>query len=198
MGPPIIPLLALTGVCYFSLRTSEDNDYGLQSPIDFRHFSGLQTVELGLGRCVALLDLALLQSTEVISISDHSDFPVAALKNILDVGSERFLPWLRRLELDIMELDNYGNCGRRFNYKQSVERRNPDKTFQPHKSWWQPNWSNNITYEGLLDLFELAAARNVSVDGRIFEAYHKQKDYNEYLDVIATAKAKWLATGKLI
>jgi len=198
LGPPIIPLLALPGLRYFSFRASEGNDYGLQSPIDLRHFSRLQTVELGLGRCVASLDLALPQSTEVISISDHSDFPVAALKNILDVGSERFLPWLRRLELDIMELDNYGNCGRRFNYKQSVERRNPDKTFQPHKSWWQPNWSNNITYEGLLDLFELAAARNVSVDGRIFEAYHKQKDYNEYLDVIATAKAKWLATGKLI
>jgi len=102
LGPPIIPLLALTGVCYFSLRASEGNDYGLQSPIDFRHFSGLQTVELGLGRCVASLDLALLQSTEVISIPDHSDFPVAALKKFLNVGSKRHLPLLRNMELDIM------------------------------------------------------------------------------------------------
>jgi len=126
----------------------------------------------------------------VIVISDHSDFPVASLKKFLGAGSKRYLPLRQRLEQNIMELSNYGKVGRSYNFKKSIECRNPGRTFQPHMSWQPPIWSSNIIYEKSVDLFELAAARDVAVDGRICEAIRIQQFYSRHLDVITAAKTK--------
>ena len=54
MGASIVPLLELPGLIFFSFRASEGNDYGLQSPIDLRHFSRLPSVQLALRRSISL------------------------------------------------------------------------------------------------------------------------------------------------
>lgn len=193
LGAPTIPQLGLTELRSLSFRAGGDSDYGLHSPFDLRHLPRLQHVELGLGRCAPSLNLLLPQSVEVLRIADHTDFPVATLRRYLDAGSNRFQPSLRRLELDILDYNDYGGCGRQFNLKQSVSRRNPDATFRLHKNWHQPARSSNILYEELISLLEMAATRGVVVSGGVLRAINIQQSYDNQLDIIAAPKTRTVA-----
>ncbi len=192
------PQLALPELRSLSFRAGGGNDYALHSPIDLRHLPRLQHVELGLGQCAPSLELLLPQTAEVLQIADHTDFPVATPRRYLDASSNRFLPLLRRLDLDIMDYNGYGNCGQQFNLKQSVSRRSAEATFGLHRSWRQPAWSSNILYKQLMSLWEMAAVRGVITNGGVLRATNIQHGCNNQLGIIAAAKTRWLATGTMM
>ena len=97
-----------------------------------------------------------------------------------------------------MDHEDYGQTGRLFNHKQSVNRRNVDETFRPHKSWRQPTWSGNSPHVELMSLCDMAAARGVIVSGEVLRAINIQRSHDNYLGTIAVAKTRWLTTSKLM